>query len=48
MTKKVLISLDDIEYIRECLLIVYGCDVGDWLERWFDKQPGVQDEKSTD
>lgn len=38
MTKKVLISLDDIEYISKCLLNRYGSDVSDWLKRWFDDQ----------
>ena len=46
--KKVLISLDDIEYIRKCLLNHYGSDVGDWLESWFEDQPGVEDEESVD
>lgn len=41
MTKKVLVGLEDIEYIGECLLNRYGNDVSDWLARWFDDQPDV-------
>lgn len=43
MTKKVLISLNDIEYISKCLLNRYGSDVSDWLERWFYDQKDINE-----